>query len=135
MKEVTYEDWLKNPVPRNMWVWNSNEQNKEKQKVIYFLNPNLSYPIITSSFNEKHIDFFKHCAEIEKSKIRRMTNKELSRWLRENPTREYKYAAGSCIYTSFDYKENKQNVEIYEDICIRENDGEWKEPLIEVTDD
>ena len=23
MKEVTYEDWQKNPTPRMMWVWNS----------------------------------------------------------------------------------------------------------------
>ena len=21
MKEVTYEDWQKNPTPRTMWVW------------------------------------------------------------------------------------------------------------------
>lgn len=135
MKEVTYEDWLKNPVPRNMWVWNSSEQNKEKQKVIYFLNPNLSYPIITSSFNEKHIDFFKHCAEIEKS--RRMTYKELSRWLRENPTREYKYSnCISCsVCSSLDYAEGYSDREVRKDIVIREDDGEWKEPLIEVTDD
>ena len=23
MKEVTYEDWQKNPTPRMMWVWDS----------------------------------------------------------------------------------------------------------------
>ena len=32
MKEVTYEDWLKNPTPRMMWVWNDNVENKEKYK-------------------------------------------------------------------------------------------------------
>lgn len=25
MKELTYEDWLKNPTPRLMWVWDSSE--------------------------------------------------------------------------------------------------------------
>ena len=26
MKEVTYEDWQKNPTPRMMWVWNECEK-------------------------------------------------------------------------------------------------------------
>ena len=25
MKEVTYEDWQKNPTPRKMYVWNNEE--------------------------------------------------------------------------------------------------------------
>ena len=33
MKEVTYEDWQKNPTPRMMWVWDSNENAKQKRKV------------------------------------------------------------------------------------------------------
>ena len=28
MKEVTYEDWQKNPTPRVMWCWNSNVADK-----------------------------------------------------------------------------------------------------------
>ena len=27
MKEVTYEDWQKNPTPRTMWVWDNIENN------------------------------------------------------------------------------------------------------------
>ena len=27
MKEVTYEDWQKNPTPRMMWVWNDDVEN------------------------------------------------------------------------------------------------------------
>ena len=42
MKELTYEDWVKNPTPRFMWVWNSNEHTKVQRKVIYFLDPKLS---------------------------------------------------------------------------------------------
>ena len=29
MKEVTYEDWQKNPTPRMMWVWNSKVEDSE----------------------------------------------------------------------------------------------------------
>ena len=134
MKELTYEDWVKNPTPRMMWVWNDNA--KVKRKVIYFIeNKDVSYPVIVLSSAGDIAASYKHCAEIEKSKTRRMTYKELSRWLRENSTREYKYITGSYIYASFDYREKNQNVEVHESMRIRENDGEWKEPLIEVTDD
>ena len=37
MKELTYEDWLENPTPRKMWVWDNNESMKKKYKVVYFL--------------------------------------------------------------------------------------------------
>ena len=29
MKEVTYEDWQKNPTPRMMWVWNYSVDKNE----------------------------------------------------------------------------------------------------------
>ena len=28
MKELTHEDWMKNPIPRMMWVWNGDEMYK-----------------------------------------------------------------------------------------------------------
>ena len=28
MKELTYEDWQKNPTPRMMWVWDVDEEKK-----------------------------------------------------------------------------------------------------------
>ena len=130
MKELTYADWVKDPTPRLMWVWDDNA--KVKLKVIYFIeNKDASFPVVALSQDGTIAASYKHCAEIEKSKTRRMTYKELSRWLRENSTREYKYITGSYIYASFDYRENNQNVEVHESMRIRENDGEWKEPLIE----
>lgn len=63
---------------------------------------------------------------------RRMTNKELSRWLRENPTREYKVKGGGYIYSNYDYKVNCEDAEVHEDVVIREDYGKWKDPLIEV---
>ena len=65
-------------------------------------------------------------------KTRRMTNKELSRWLREKPTREYKYLNSDYICSTFDYREYKQDEEVSVDMRIREDDSEWHEPLVEV---
>ena len=33
---------------------------------------------------------------------------------------------------AYDYTENGQNEEVPEDIRIREDDGEWREPLVEI---
>ena len=33
IKELTYEDWQKNPTPRMMWVWDSFENDKKLPKL------------------------------------------------------------------------------------------------------
>ena len=133
MKEVTYEEWQKNPTPRMMWVWNVNVDNKVQAKVIYVIKHDV-YSVITDN-NGVDLLRYKHCAEIEEieePKTRRMTNKELSWWLREKPTREYKYQTSDYICSTYDYREYVQDKEILDDILIREDDGEWREPLVEV---
>lgn len=133
MKEVTYEEWQKNPTPRMMWVWDDKVGDKVKRKVIYFNeNKHTHYPIIVLCSSGSITSGYKHCAEIEVLKTRRMTYKELSRWLRKKPTREYKYLTSDYICSEFDYREYKQDEEVSADIVIRENDGEWREPLVEV---
>ena len=132
MKEVTYEDWQKNPTPRMMWVWDSIENNKKQRKVIYISELGITYPIFAITEDKLDTEHFKHCAEIEEPKTRRMTNKELARWLRENPTREYKYLTSDYICSTFDYREYKQDEEVSVDMLIREDDSEWREPLVEV---
>ena len=132
MKEVTYEDWQKNPTPRMMWVWDSFENDKKQRKVIYISELGIQYPILALTEDKLDTEHFKHCAEIEEIKTRRMTNKELSRWLREKPAREYRYLNSDYICSTFDYREYKQDEEAHEDIRIREDDGEWREPLVEV---
>ena len=131
MKEVTYEEWQKNPTPRMMWVWDSSENNKKQLKVIYISKEDITHPVITLSYSDIDSSRYKHCAEIEESKTRRMTHKELSRWLREHPSREYKYQTSDYIYGAFNYRECKQDEEVHKDIRIREDDGEWREPLVE----
>ena len=132
MKEVTCEDWQKNPTPRMMWVWDNDAKNKEKRKVVYVLNNDYTYRVLSSvdddSNHETFYGTFKHCAEIEK---RRMTKKELSRWLREKSTREFKYSSCCSVYSTYVYDENCGDEEVRNDIVIREDDGEWREPLVE----
>ena len=135
MKEVTCEDWQKNPTPRVMWVWNSNVENKVQAKVIYVINHD-TYPVITLTDNDVDLLRYKHCAEIEKPK--RMTNQELAWWLqdgiKDGKRREIKYGCKrddvevECQYT---YLDSKCNDAVPVGFLIRENGGEWREPLVE----
>ena len=129
MKEVTYEDWQKNPTPRMMWVWDSFENDKKQRNVIYINELGITYPIFALTEDKLDTEHFKHCAEIEKQ--RRMTNKELARWLREKPTREWKYKNGVTVYGYYGYEEKCENEEVPNNILIREDD-EWREPLVKV---
>ena len=134
MKEVTYEDWQKNPTPRMMWVWNSNVEDKLKRKVIYFLGSESHYPIVGLTVNELTAECFMHCAEIEEPKTRRMTNQELAWWLRKKPTREYKTTSNfyPIVYGEYTYLESESSDKVDINIFIREDGGEWREPLVEV---
>ena len=131
MKELTHEDWMENTTPRVMWVWDNDNDSIGKMKVIYVSDRDVKYPVIVLADNDLDICRYKHCAEIEKQ--RRMTNKELSRWLRENPTREYTYktASNNVVYCYHAYPEIYADDEVADTTLIRENYGEWKEPLIE----
>ena len=132
MKEVTYEDWQKNPIPRMMWVWYDDESEKKKRKVAYILSgvKGKKYNVLTVAGKETCITYYKHCAEIEKQ--RRMTNKELSRWLREKPTREFKFNdTRKGVFDRYTYYETNADDELGPSLLIREDDGEWREPLVE----
>ena len=137
MKEVTYEDWQKNPTVRMMWVWNDDEEQMKKHKVLYVLSeeeaPVSDYRVIALTIEHNSVvSRYIHCAEIEEQ--RRMTNKELSRWLREKPTREFKYSSSiSCsVHSTYTYTEDEGEAEVSKDVVIREGDGKWRAPLEEV---
>lgn len=74
----------------------------------------------------------KELHKIEEIKKRRMTNQELSWWLRDCPEehREFRYAGDKDVYNTYDYPENEANTPV-KSILIRRNGGEWEEPLIE----
>lgn len=129
MREVTYEDWQKNPTPRVMWVWDDDFEEREMKKVVYVIKDDFaSCPVLAVSEEDSSFCIHCCCAEIEKQ--RRMTNKELSWWLSEKPHRELKM--GNYIYHDYDYKEKEQDAEVTDFVLIRENDSEWREPLVEV---
>ena len=128
MKEVTYDDWQKNHTPRMMWVWNEDEKFKVQRKVVYVLRDSFAR-VMTTNDDDSDYEPYNHCAEIEKQ--RRMTNRELSRWLREKPTRECLWTFDGCICSVHTYNEKAANDKVYKDIYIREDDSDWREPLVE----
>ena len=130
MKEVTYEDWQKNPTPRKMCVWNNEEEDYVLRKVVCILSENdLFNRVIAIEGDDSDYALYQHCAELPKA--RRMTNKELARWLREKPTRESKCTINNYIYSVHAYEENCGDEEVNKNMVIREDDGEWREPIIE----
>ena len=68
MKEVTYEDWQKNPTVRMMWVWNSKVEDKVKRMVLFLTERNPSHPVVALTSDNITIANYKHCAEIEELK-------------------------------------------------------------------
>lgn len=131
MKEVTYEEWQKNPTPRMMWVWDYDIKLKVIRKVVYVSSRGY-FPVITVD-SIGNIYTFWNCAEIEEPKTRLMTHKELAHWLREKPTREAKYSNyDDCsVFSTHVYDEDYGDKEVSKDIVIREDDSEWREPLVE----
>lgn len=70
----------------------------------------------------------------KETKTRKMTNQELSWWLRKCPEefREYKYKGCSNIHNTYNYYEDEADNPCLDDVLIRKNGGEWMEPLIEL---
>lgn len=132
MKEITFEDWKGNPTPRMMWVWDCDVRNKKRKKVIY-LTKEKKYPVITVTDDDYFCSAYAHCAEIKEP--RRMTNREFSWWLldgiRDGKHREWKYRDAISVHNLIDYVDNEKDLSVDEDVVVRENGGEWHEPLVE----
>lgn len=75
----------------------------------------------------------KELHKIGKVKTRRMTNQELSWWLRDcqQERREVCRVDEDTIYSRYIYRKCDANEEVPEFVRIRKNGGEWQEPLIE----
>ena len=129
MKELTYKDWQRNPTPRMMLVWNDAAENKEKITVAYVLKNGCTYRVLSIVDEDSAFETFKHCAEIEKK--RRMTNQELAWWVREKPTREWKYMNCVTVYGNHGDEDKCETEEVLNNIRIREDGGGWREPLVE----
>ena len=73
-------------------------------------------------------------ADLFFSPTRRMTNQELSWWLKACPEeyREWKRKDEITVHCSFAYIEKTAGFECDESILIRSNGGEWREPVVEI---
>lgn len=100
------------------------------------------YNLVAMWFKDGH--YFKNCNEHNrdlffsiKDKTRRMTNQELSWWLRELPEehREIMFKDGDWISSNFNYNVKNANEEVDDCIVIRSNGKEWKEPLIKIEEE
>lgn len=101
------------------------------------MGKNSSFPVITVEQNDIVV-YFKHCAEIEEPKTRRMTNKEFALWLlegiREGKLRQWRRINSNTIESvPCGYDSGYENLFV-ENKLIRENGGEWHEPLVEVVE-
>lgn len=88
------------------------------------------FPSGKSLSRNKNLDLFLK----QPVKSRRMTNKELSWWLKEHPEehRENMFKDGDWISSSFNYNIKNADEEVSDCILIRSNGGSWREPLIEI---
>lgn len=119
-----------NPTPRMMWVWDDFPEHKVKHMVIYITKQNsCGCPVMTISSDELDYTSYGHCAELEEPKYRRMTNQEVAWWLRDNNRREYKRSRGASVSHEFAYLEAQADKEV-RDVLIREDGGEWRDPLV-----
>lgn len=128
MKEVL--DWDNNP--REMWVWDDDVEDKKRMKVVCIYMGNVIYPVIALT-TDGQSRTYKHCAEVGKI----MTYQELSWWLmdgiREGKHREWRFDGDTInptIHSYLGYSNKESNMPV-ENILIRENGGEWLEPLVE----
>lgn len=137
MKELSYEEWIKNPTPREMWVWEDDVKDMVKRKVVYVIKGGpRKYPVRVTTSDDTDYEAYRHCAEIEESepKTRRMTNQKLAFWLQDGKHRELGHVYGSNILctNTYEYFTVDANSPVKDNILIRENGGEWHEPLVEV---
>lgn len=66
MKTLTISDWLENPIPRDMWVWNNNSQKKQIEKVVYISKDGRALSVYKGvGACEESACWYEHCAEIK----------------------------------------------------------------------
>lgn len=115
--------------PKQMFVWNSGmvEMNQEpyKETVYAVVKIRTHYVAITSS------DQWEYCAEIpEEPKPRRVTNRELAKWLTVG-SGEYRNQIG-LVSNYYTYDESETDREVCGHFKVRKwDDIEWHEPTVD----
>lgn len=127
------KEWDNNP--RKMRVWGGNYYDNTEAYVVVKLTPEQDpestfHVIAKSRFDVNGFERWKHCAEIEEM----ATHKQLARWLRKKPNREYMLGE-THIYSTHTYTTSEENEPLDDDSLVREGDGEWKKPLKSLLDE
>lgn len=131
---MTYEDWIKNPTPRMMWVWDNDENRKSKEKVVYISEID-ELDKVLSVYQSGDVIFSvwrKHCAEIkeETKKETRLTNYEVSQLLKCFGVEWW--CTNVYVHSDMMYECKDANKGIStKNIQIRYKQGEWEEPTRE----
>lgn len=141
MKTLSYEDWIENSEPRMMWVWNNNEKDKVQRKVVNVIKGIDGYKIpvvVALSEDNTSIERYEYYAEIEEKELIKvkelveekelMTYQEFTWWLSDKPRREYMYTDNTCIFNTYVYTFEEQDIHVSDTIFVRENGGKWKRP-------
>ena len=128
LTEVT-ESQIVDP-PKKMLVWDYDPGCLLKADVIAIVNGRDGFPccpVITTTGT------FRHCAVIpEDPKTRRVTNRELSKWLAKGHGEYRNQGVVSSLYT-YDVLESDEAVPSY--IRVRKwDDADWHEPTVDYMD-
>lgn len=123
--------------PRTMWVWDVDRANARKRLVVHISRfagkCDTKFPVIcVDDKDDNEVCRFAHCAELTQepdTRRRMMTNRELSRWLRERPDREW--CRNGTVYCDSTYLESRQDEPVGNDVRVREGDGPWYVPFAE----
>lgn len=126
LTEVT-ESQIVDP-PKKMLVWDYDPGILLKADVLAIVNGRESgYPVITKTGT------YRHCAEIpEEPKPRRVTNRELSKWLAKGHGEYTNTVCCSTSYITYEYFLDSAESEVSENILVRKwDDVDWHEPTVD----
>ena len=114
--------------PKEMFVCNYDPGCLLKADVLAIVNGRESgYPVITKTGT------YRHCAEIpEAPKPRRVTNRELSKWLAKGHGEYTNKQSCSTSYITYEYFLDSAESEVSENILVRRwDDNDWHEPTVD----
>ena len=124
IKEFTSENPVIFDQPKLMLVWNEGAREPSKDNVFAFI-PKTHFHVIGSYYT------FEHCAEIPEVMCRRVTNRELAKWLVQG-NGQCKVSGGEWIWTEHNYTTEQDDDACSNFIKVRKwCDKEWHEPTPE----
>lgn len=105
---------------------------KQYVKMVSHIDTTRIFPVICEDGSA-----YGYCEDMknDEGKNNRMTNRQLSRWLAENPGREWKVGAAEnmCVSRSYNYIENMADEAVSDNVLVRQDGGEWKAPEVGVS--